>query len=116
MIALQLLPYDESKVHAPDWVILVSGGLFVFGGLAMVFRTHQLAVAVLGNLMVVSFASVAAWIAVLGPAEHFSGGIPFVSAALNVKLARIIFGACAIMCLLMLIPGLKHLVKLSRSD
>jgi hypothetical protein len=114
MIALNILPYDESKIHAPDWVILVSGAIFVFGGVAMVFQGNQLLVAMLGNLLVLAFAAVAAWIAFQGPSEQFSGGVPFLSHQLNVKIARILFGFCSVMCVLILIPGLKHLVKLSR--
>ncbi len=116
MIALNILPYEESKIHAPDWVILVSGAVFIFGGLAMLFRANQLVVSVLGNLIVLSFACVAAWVAFLGPSEHFSGGIPLLSYELNVKVARIMFGSGSVMCALILIPGVKQLLKLLRSQ
>ena len=57
----------------------------------MIFQAKELIVSVLGNLMVLSFASIAAWIAFLGPSEQFSGGIPFLSYELNVKVARIMY-------------------------
>ncbi len=114
MIALNILPYEESKIHAPDWVILVSGAVFIFGGLAMIFQANQLVVSILGNLMVLSFACITAWIALRGPAEQFSGGIPLLSNQLDVKIARVMFGSCSVMCALVLIPGVKHLLKLSR--
>jgi len=114
MIALNILPYDDSKIHAPDWVISASGAVFMFGGLAMIFQANQLIVSVLGNLIVLSFACVTAWVAWLGPSEHFSGGIPLLPHEFDVNVARVMFGAISVMCALMLIPGVKYLLKLTR--
>ena len=112
MIALDVIPTDPDKVHAPDWVIVLAGAVFIFAGLAIGFRTHELLVSVLGNLIVVSFAVVAAWVALAGSSDQFSGGIPFLPHAVNVKIARFMFGGGAILCALMLIPGIRHVLKL----
>ncbi len=112
MIALDVIPYDPEKIHAPDWVLILAGGVFVFGGLALHFRTNELLVSVLGNLIVVSFAAVAAWVALDGSSDQFSGGIPFLPHAANVKIARIVFAGSAVMCALILLPGLNQLYEM----
>ena len=111
MIALDFLAYDEDKIHAPDWVLLLAGGVFILGGLALLLQNRPLIVSLLGNLIVVSFAAIAAWVAMSGPSEQFSGGVPFLPHEFNVKIARIVFACVALLCALMLIPGLKHLLK-----
>ncbi|NNC63152.1 MAG: hypothetical protein HKN84_00070 [Gammaproteobacteria bacterium] len=116
MIALDVIPYDPEKIHAPDWILILAGGVFIFGGLAVGFRTNELLVSVLGNLIVASFAAVAAWVALDGSSDQFSGGIPFVPHATNVKIARVMFGGGAVLCTLMLIPGIRHVLKLLRQS
>lgn len=112
MIALDVIPTDPEKVHAPDWVIGLAGAVFVFAGLAIGFRANELLVSVLGNLIVAAFAAVTAWVALDGSSDQFSGGIPFVPHATNVKIARAMFGGGAVLCALMLIPGIRHVLKL----
>lgn len=114
MIALDVIPTDPDKVHAPHWVIALAGAVFIFGGLAIGFRTNELLVSLLGNLIVASFAAVAAWVALDGSSDQFSGGIPFLPHEANVKIARVVFGGGAILCALMLIPGVRHLLRLVR--
>ena len=38
LVALRVVPVDEASVHAPDWVILLAGGVFVSAGLAILLR------------------------------------------------------------------------------
>jgi len=111
-IALEILPVDPEKIHAPHWVIGLAGAVFIFGGLAIGFRSNELLVSLLGNLIVASFAAVAAWVALDGSSDQFSGGIPFLPHEVNVKIARVMFGGGSILCALMLIPGVRHLLKL----
>jgi len=112
MIALDVIPTDPEKIHAPDWILILAGAVFIFGGLAVGLRAHELLVSVLGNLIVVAFAVVAAWVALAGSSDQFSGGIPFLPHATNVKIARVMFGSGALLCALMLIPGIRHVLKL----
>ena len=111
-IAFDWLPYDPEKIHAPDWVIAMAGGVFVAGGLAIAFRQSELLVCALGNLIVIAFAAIALWVALYGPSAQFSGGIPFLPHETNLTLARIVFAASAVMCALILLPGLKQLYAL----
>lgn len=111
LIAFRVLPYDESKIHAPGWIIALCGGVFVLGGLALLLRSHKILVSVLGNCMVLIFGIVAGWIALFGQAEQFSGGIPLLSNESNVSVARALFFCVAIMCALILTAGLRYLVR-----
>lgn len=38
-IGLEWIPYDPAKIHAPQWVIVVCGLVFVCGGLAVLSAT-----------------------------------------------------------------------------
>lgn len=114
MIALDVIPTDPEKIHAPDWVLILAGAVFIFGGFAVGFRARELLVSVLGNLIVMAFAVIAAWVALAGSSDQFSGGIGFLPHAVNVKIARFMFGGGAILCALMLIPGIRHVLKLLR--
>ena len=116
LIGVGIIPYDPSKIHAPAWVILAGGGIFMLAGLALLFRSRPIVVNVLGNLIVIAFAAVGAWVALYGPSEQFSGGLPLVSDETNVGIARVFFGVGSILCLLMLIPGLRYLLKAIREQ
>jgi len=113
LVALDVVPVDDASVHAPDWIILLAGGVFLCAGLAILLRDYPLVVAVLGNSIVLSFAVIAAWVAIAGSAEQFSSNIPFLPHDLSVKIARGVFGFSAIVCALILIPGLRELARLT---
>lgn len=112
LVGLDVLPVDEGSIHAPRWVLVLCGGVFAAAGLAIFFQGRPLLVCLLGNIIVVSFAVIAAWIATAGPSSQFSGGIPLLPHELNVKIARGFFGVGALLCALILIPGIKQLLKL----
>jgi hypothetical protein len=112
LVGLDVIPVDPDTKHAPAWVISLCGGVFVFAGLAIVLQGYPVIVSVLGNLIVASFAAIAAWVAFFGAAGEFSGGLPFVSSEINVSIARGVFAFGALICALILIPGIKHLRKL----
>lgn len=112
LVGLDVIPAQDGSIHAPRWVLVLCGGVFVAAGLAIFFKDRPLLVSLLGNLIVASFAVIAAWIAFAGPSGQFSGGIPLLPHELNVKIARSFFGMGALLCALILIPGIKQLRKL----
>ena len=107
---------DPDTKHAPGWIIALCGGVFVFAGLAIVLEGHALIVSLLGNSIVAAFAAIGAWIALFGEAGQFSGGLPLVSHDVNVSIARFVFALGALICALLLIPGLRHLARLMTED
>jgi hypothetical protein len=114
-IAFGVVPAEPGSVHAPVWILSLAGGVFALAGLALVFRSHEIFVCVLGNLIILCFAGIGAWVSLFGPAAHFSGGVPFVSPEANVTIARVAFGCGALLCALILIPGLHQLQRLIRA-
>ena len=59
------------------------------------------------SVLLLAFAGVAFWAAVLAPAEGWSGGIPFVPSWVTVAIARGLAGLGVFLCLAMLVYGWK---------
>ena len=115
LIATAVIDYPADQVHAPGWIVFLAGAIFTLGGLAIIFRSKPILVNVIGNLMVAVFAIIGAWVAILSPSDGFSGGIPFLPHELNVTLGRWVFGLGALISALILVAGVKHLLKSIRS-
>jgi hypothetical protein len=109
LIAVDVIPYDPAKIHAPWWAIFLAGMVFVMGGLTILFQGNKAAGAILGGVIVASFAVIGMWVAVAGPSGQFSGGVPFLSHTSNVRIARWVFAGGAVLCLLLLFAGIKQL-------
>jgi len=114
-MAFGVVPTEPGSVHAPVWILCLAGAVFALAGLALVFRTHDIFVCVLGNLIILCFAGIGAWVSLFGPSAQFSGGIPLLSPESNVTIARVAFGCGALLCALILIPGLHQLHRLIRA-
>lgn len=98
LVALGIIATSSGQRHAPDFIIALSGLAFIIAG-CMIFvgrqsRFNDLLAAVLCLL----FGATGAWVAVYGPSEGFSGGIPLVSNEANVRLARWVFGLGSLAC------------------
>lgn len=111
LIAVGVISYDPSKIHAPWWVLSLAGLVFVLGGIAILLQRNQTVGAVIGSAIVASFAAVGMWVALAGPAHQFSGGVPFLSHESNVKIARWVFGGGSVICMLMLVVGIKQILS-----
>lgn len=116
LVGLDILPAEEGSIHAPRWVLVLCGAVFALAGIAILVQGRPLLTSLIGNLIIAAFAAIAAWVAWGGTSEGFSGGVPFVSHGLNVKIARGMFGAGALLCALILIPGIRHTLKLLTED
>jgi hypothetical protein len=65
-IGLQWLPVDPAKVHAPGWVLVVCGLVFLSGGLAivnMVLRPKSNPMKVAGVVWLIAITAVTHWVA-----------------------------------------------------
>lgn len=111
LMALEWLPVEEGSVNAPLWVLALCGIVFICAGLMILLRQHKRLVDWLAALVCFSFAAVGCWVSLYAPAEGFSGGIPFLGQENNVVLARVVFAAGAVICLLMSIYALRQALK-----
>jgi len=113
------IPGGPSRLHAPLWIIVCAGLIFLFAGSAVLMQGIGKANAsgmlppgtpfwlhVAQHLIVIGifacFAMIGSWIAVFGEARQFSGSLSFFGLALGfdkgVATARIAFGIGALIC------------------
>lgn len=97
-VALGWVPVAATSLHAPMWILALCGGIFLIAGIMIVLGNPSRANDLLAGVICLLFGIVGAWIALLGPAEGFSGGLPVLSAAANTTLGRWVFGIGALMC------------------
>ena len=97
LIALGVIPAGD-EAHAPMWVIGLCGVVFVSGGIMALIGRESRFTAIFAALLCGCFMLVGVWVAAFAPAEGFSGGLPLLSQATNVTLARWVFGLGALMC------------------
>jgi len=130
-VALGIIPTDESKLHAPHWVVGAAGLMFFLAGIAILtgpppdtpeasrttWRTFLLGLGIVGAL-----AAVFNWVA-FGPGPRAFGGsvsIPFVtvSGPSSEWSGRIAFGAVAVLIdafgLWVIVRGLRDLLGRGR--
>lgn len=111
LVGLGLLPVPGGprNLHAPLWIVLLVGLLFLLAGAAMLLQVIGRADAggslpadapfwirvvqyLIGVAMFLFFAVLGTWVALGGDARHFSGGVPFLHGTTNVAIARGLFG------------------------
>ena len=131
LLALRIVPTDESKFHAPHWVVGAAGLVFFLAGIAILtappagapdaarttWRSFLLGLGVVGAL-----AAVFNWVA-FGPGPRSFGGgisIPFVSVSgpQSEWSGRVAFGAGAVLIdafvLWVIVRGLRDLLGRTR--
>ena len=110
-LATELLPADAAMLHAPLWVIFLCGVVFLLGGAMLLVDRNSKFNALCASLLLLVMGVIGAWVALLGPAAGFSGGIPFLPQAYNVTLARWVFGLGALVSFMMLVYAIRTLLK-----
>jgi hypothetical protein len=118
LIGFEVLPVPGGRdnLHGPLWLATLIGLVVLLAGAACVIqgigRANASASAelpadapfwmraaqyLIGVALFAAFAALGTWVAFLGEARHFSGGIPLLG-AFNVSFARIMFGFGALIC------------------
>jgi len=113
-IALGLLPVDEADVYAPMWVVAVSGLVFLIAGCMIILGNHSWANDLLAGILCLLFGVVGVWVALFSPSEGFSGGVPLLSNAANVTLARWVFGFGALISFSISVYAFRRAFQSSR--
>lgn len=115
LAAAGLISDRDDEPPVPDLIIASCGlALMVAGCLACVGLQSRLN-DLLAAILCLIFGLVAAWSAQFSPAGGFSGGVPFVSQALNLKISRWVFGGSAIVCFAIGAWALQRYVRRSRA-
>lgn len=97
-IALGFVHVGDAQVHAPMWVIALSGIVFLIAGCMILLGNRSWANDVLACIVCLLFGIVGMWVALFGASEGFSAGITLLSHDANEKIARGVFGSGAIIC------------------
>lgn len=97
-IALGFVHVDDAQVHAPMWIIALSGVVFLIAGFMILLANRSRANDVLACIVCLLFGVIGMWVALFGASEGFSVGIPLLSHDANVKIARVVFGSGAVIC------------------
>ena len=95
LAAAGLLPIDPADVHVPYWMLGLIGFALLIAACMVLFGHHSRLNDGLAAVFCAAIALAGAWIAIRGPADGFSGGLPFLPREWNVKLGRAMFGAGA---------------------
>lgn len=96
LAAFGIGPMAGAPTHAPRWVIGAAGMVFANGGLLVLAPARGVAL-VGGGIIVVGISVISAWIALFGDAQYFSGGMSWFSRSVEVLIARLLFGAVAVL-------------------
>ncbi|MGB5346160.1 MAG: hypothetical protein WBN23_08350 [Woeseia sp.] len=115
LIAAGLINDGGGERPAPDFVVALCGIALLVAGCMAYAGTQSKLNDLLAAILCLIFGLVAAWIALFSPAEGFSGGFPFVSQALNLKISRWVFGGSAIVCFAIGMWAFKRFVQGSRT-
>lgn len=95
-----VIPFEPQAGEAPLWILTLSGGIFFTAGIMMRIGQRSAWNDLLAAVLLLLFGILGAWVAIQGEAEGFSGGIPLLGGAVNLLLARILFGSGSVICFL----------------
>ncbi|MEO0516920.1 MAG: hypothetical protein AAF171_06435 [Cyanobacteria bacterium P01_A01_bin.116] len=118
-VATNVLPDTSNRpTDAPMWVLFLCGLVFVVSGMMLLLQgksskesglNHLFAAILLGIFCICGM-----WVAFFSPAEGMAGGLPFVSRAVNVALARMVFGSGALLTFGMFTYALRQFFQLMK--
>jgi len=113
-IALGFIPIVEGQVHAPMWVVALSGIIFVIAGCMIFLGSQSRANDFLAGVLCLLFGAVGTWVSLFSPSDGFSGGVPLLPNAANVTLARWLFGGGALICFALSVYAFRRATQSSR--
>ena len=85
-----------AAAHAPQWVLFLCGLVFFIASVMIVVGQEAPVNNLLAALVLFAMSAIGLWAALFGDAEKISGGLPFLPHAVNVMIARWLFGFGAI--------------------
>ena len=89
-VAMNWIPSDPDKMHAPHWTVAATGLVFVFGGLAILAAHYSRLSAFFVGCLCLSMAAVGFWAAFIADPDTMQGGIPLVPRWINVGFGRVL--------------------------
>ena len=113
-IALGVIPVSDAQLHAPMWIVALSGVVFIIAGCMIFLGNHTWANDLLAGVLCLLFGVAGTWVAFFSSSDGFSGGIPLLSQAANVTLGRWVFGLGALLSFSISIYAFRRAIQSSR--
>jgi hypothetical protein len=110
-IATGVLTVDSADIHAPMWIIFLCGVVFIIAGAMMLVGHDSRINDLFASILLLIMGLVGAWVALFGPADAFSGGIPFLPTEYNIVIARWLFGSGAVVVFAFFVYALHRLFR-----
>lgn len=107
---------EAGQLRAPPWIAISSGLVFAGAGLAVLFPKNTTLGWVVAMLILACMGGMALWIGVFAEAEDIIGGIPMLPRPINTLIGRVVFTLSGILCLVVLVWGLRLGPKRQRED
>ena len=96
-IGLEVLPVAPETIHAPRIIVVLAGLLFWVCAVSLMSGSRPRWNHFFGGVILAIFAVIGGWVSIYGESDAISGGAPFASRGTNVSVARIVFGAGALL-------------------
>jgi hypothetical protein len=100
-MALGIVPSRDESLHAPVWVGVLAGSVFVVAGVTILLGPGSRLTGLLAAALCLGLAAIGAWVSLFASSGGMSGGIPFAPRGVNVALGRVMFGGGAVFALLL---------------
>lgn len=111
LVVVDWLPVDPASIHAPSWVLLVIGAVFIIAGLMVIVGLRSRLNDALAAILLIGFAALGFWAAFGADADTMTGGIPFVSRETNASIGKWLFAIGAIMSGGMAVYAIKRALR-----
>ena len=117
LVAGEFVPDLRRQANdAPKLIIALSGLVFVIVAFMAFLGTEAKTTDLLAAILCLLFGVIGAWVAIAGPDQAFSGGLPFLPAEFNVKLARGAFGFGSLICFMIAVWALRRFIVRARKS
>ena len=107
---------EAGQLRSPPWIAIGSGVVFAGAGLAVLFPKKTTLGWAIAMLILACTGGAALWIGLFADAQDISGGIPFIPQAINTLVGRAVFTLSGLLCLVVLVWGLRLGAKRRRED
>ena len=115
MAAFRVGPMSEAPAHAPGWIIGIAGVLFASCGILLLAPARRV-VGFTGGIVVIGISVISAWVALFGDAQYFTGGMSVFARTMEVFVARVLFGAVAVLGFAIAANALRRILTKPDAD
>lgn len=106
-LALGLHPAGGDALRAPAWMVGAAGVILAAAGAVIVFPNQRVAGWVVAMLFLAGSGCMGLWVGLWADPSGTSGGLPLISDQTNTRIGRVVFTVGGLVCLVLLVLGLR---------